>query len=218
MTYDDHAARGPRLHQPVAQADDWEALYRSDEMPATPVDRDVVALARTLTPGTALDLGCGAGQNSIWLAEHGWEVLGVDIAGSAIGRAESAAQAAGVSATFECDDLTTWNTHDRFDLVISTYALPPRGRGRIHALTVARDAVAPHGVALVAEFEVSLAAAGWMSEEHLATLDELTEMFAGFHLDRAEVLVAAHGHGDAVRELPIAIVTARHPGRLKTAT
>jgi len=212
VTSDEGVARDARAQHATDPHVDWEAAYAGASMPATPVDRDVVALARALAPGSALDLGCGAGQNSIWLAERGWDVLGVDIAGSAIGRAEAAAAEAGVRARFECDDITTWRTDARFDLVISTYALPRRGRGRTHALTVARDAVAPAGVALVAEFEVSLAGTGWMAEDHLVTLEEITQMFPGFHLDRAEVLRAGHGHDGATRELPIAIVEARHPG------
>ncbi|TEU17501.1 MAG: methyltransferase domain-containing protein, partial [Anaerolineales bacterium] len=31
-----------------------------------------------LSPGRALDLGCGTGTNCIYLVRHGWEVVGVD--------------------------------------------------------------------------------------------------------------------------------------------
>ena len=31
-----------------------------------------------IPPGDALDLACGSGRHSIWLAEHGWRVTGVD--------------------------------------------------------------------------------------------------------------------------------------------
>ncbi len=37
---------------------------------------DAVELA---TPGNALDLACGRGRNAIFLTEHGWSVIGVDI-------------------------------------------------------------------------------------------------------------------------------------------
>jgi SAM-dependent methyltransferase len=216
----EHHREHDRLHDhdldapDIGDAVDWEAVYAGD-VPDTPVDSDLMALAQTLTPGSALDLGCGSGQNSIWLAERGWSVLGVDIASGAIERARETAARAGVDAAFEAGDVTTWRSADRYDLVISTYALPPRGRGRVHALTAARDAVAAGGTALVAEFETSLASAGWMAEENLVTLDEITEAFPGFHLARAEVRVTSHSHGRDVRELPIAIVVARHPGPLR---
>lgn len=211
VTHDDHGAADASGHMAAGPDIDWEAAYSGD-MPDTPIDTDVVELARDLRPGTALDLGCGSGQNSIWLAQRGWQVHGVDIAASAIRRAQQAAATAGVEAVFEVADVTTWRTRERYDLVISTYALPPRGPGRRHALEVARDAVAPGGTALIAEFEISLADSGWMAEDHLVRLDDVTEMFPGFLLDRSEVRVAAHGHGSDSRELPIVFVIARHPG------
>lgn len=189
---------------------EWEAVYAGD-VPESPVDSDLVSLASSLQPGTALDLGCGAGQNSIWLAQRGWRVHGIDIASGAIERAQLAAAGAGVEATFETADVTTWRTRERFDLVISTYALPPRGTGRDHALVTARDAVAPGGTALVAEFDVSLAASSPMTEENLVSLDEITSVFEAFDLERAEVHVAGHGHGAGDRQLAIVIVIAHLP-------
>jgi tellurite methyltransferase len=50
-----------------------------------------------LTGGTALDLACGRGQNSIWLAQHNYRVLAVDVSGVALafGEAEAARQGVG---------------------------------------------------------------------------------------------------------------------------
>jgi len=193
---------------------DWEAAYDGD-IPDTPVDQDVVRVTRELQPGTALDLGCGSGQNSIWLGARGWRVHGVDIARGAIERAQAAAATAGVEATFEQADVTTWRTSERFDLVISTYALPSRGPGRVHALTVARDAVAAGGTLLMAEFDESLAASGWMARDHLVSLDEITDALAGFELEQAEVRVTQHSHGGETNDLPVVLVVARHPGPLR---
>jgi SAM-dependent methyltransferase len=192
---------------------DREAAYTGD-VPQSPVDPDVVRVASELEPGTALDLGCGSGQNSIWLGARGWRVHCVDIARGAIERAESAAAKAGIKATFEKADVTHWRTKDRFDLVISTYALPSRGPGRINALTVARDAVAPGGTLLIAEFDESLAASGWMAADHLVSLGEITEALPGFELEQAEVRVTKHRHGSEADDLPVVMVVARHPGPL----
>ncbi|MSX07371.1 MAG: methyltransferase domain-containing protein, partial [Actinobacteria bacterium] len=49
-----------------------------------------------LTPGNALDAGCGAGAEAIWLAEQGWRVTGADISGSALATAAQQAEAVGV--------------------------------------------------------------------------------------------------------------------------
>jgi len=50
--------------------------------------------------GRALDLGCGTGTNVIYLARHGFDVVGVDAAWLALFKARRKAQAAGVRAGF----------------------------------------------------------------------------------------------------------------------
>jgi SAM-dependent methyltransferase len=48
-----------------------------------------------LPAGRALDLGCGTGTNSLYLARHGWDATGIDFAGPAIARAREKAVRAG---------------------------------------------------------------------------------------------------------------------------
>ena len=60
----------------------------------------------TLTPGSALDLGCGVGDNAIFLAQHGFTVTGVDFADAAIERARAKAHDDGVDVSFIVDDVT----------------------------------------------------------------------------------------------------------------
>ena len=57
-------------------------------------------------PGKALDLGCGTGTNSIYLAQHGWEVTGIDFVPRAIGATRRKAAVAGASPTFIVGDVT----------------------------------------------------------------------------------------------------------------
>ena len=66
-----------------------------------------------LTPGRALDVGCGTGTNSLTIATLGWQVVGVDFAAPAIAQAQTkAAQVqtklteAGGSVTFMQADVT----------------------------------------------------------------------------------------------------------------
>lgn len=49
-----------------------------------------------LNPGQALDIGCGTGTNSLYLAQLGWRVLGVDFVGKALRTARSRAGSAGL--------------------------------------------------------------------------------------------------------------------------
>lgn len=57
-------------------------------------------------PGRAIDLGCGEGDNAIFLAQQGFDVTAVDFAPSAIAKAQDKAREAGVEVTFVVDDLT----------------------------------------------------------------------------------------------------------------
>jgi SAM-dependent methyltransferase len=50
-------------------------------------------------------LGCGTGTNSVWLAQQGFEVTGIDLAPLAIERADKRARAAGVKVRFLLADV-----------------------------------------------------------------------------------------------------------------
>ena len=72
-------------------------------------------------PGRALDLGCGTGSNAVYLAEQGWDVVGIDFVPSAIARAKERALAMGAHASFVAGDVTDLRQAGvlgAFDLVI----------------------------------------------------------------------------------------------------
>jgi cyclopropane fatty-acyl-phospholipid synthase-like methyltransferase len=72
-----------------------------------------------LRPGRALDLGCGEGDNAIFLAQHGFTVTALDFAPAAIAKAKAKAQAAGVDVEFVVDDLTKLRrVRGPFDLLV----------------------------------------------------------------------------------------------------
>ncbi len=50
--------------------------------------------SRRVAPCRALDLGCGTGSNAVFLAQHEFDVTGVDYATSAIEKARQKADAA----------------------------------------------------------------------------------------------------------------------------
>ena len=71
------------------------------------------------SPGRALDLGCGTGTNVIQLAQHGWQVVGVDFVKKAVRMAEYKAELSGVEAEFIVDDVSKLVAVDGlFDLVL----------------------------------------------------------------------------------------------------
>lgn len=59
---------------------------------------------RALPPGRAIDLGCGAGGKSLYLAARGWQVTGVDKSPDAVRQAKRKAAEHGLDVDFvECD-------------------------------------------------------------------------------------------------------------------
>jgi cyclopropane fatty-acyl-phospholipid synthase-like methyltransferase len=109
---------------------------------------------RGLPPGRALDLGCGTGTNCIYLARHGWEVVGVDFSILAIWRARRKAHRAGVDCQFYWGDVTDLAfLADPFDMALDIgclHSLPPE-RWRRYAAGVAR-LVQPGGLYLLYTF------------------------------------------------------------------
>jgi SAM-dependent methyltransferase len=61
-------------------------------------------------PGRALDIGCGTGTNAIYLAQHGFEVVGTDVAWLAIRKARRKAREASVDIAFHTGDATKLGT------------------------------------------------------------------------------------------------------------
>ena len=58
---------------------------------------ELMALVQKQPAARALDLGCGYGRSSIYLAQHGWQVDGVDFVPQAVEVARQRAAAAGVA-------------------------------------------------------------------------------------------------------------------------
>ncbi|MCF2572053.1 class I SAM-dependent methyltransferase [Brevibacterium sp. UCMA 11754] len=83
-----------------------------------------------LEPGSALDSGCGAGAEAIWLADKGWDVTGADIADTALNYAEDRAATAGMAGriAWAQADLSVWEPETQYDLVTTHYAHPAMGQ------------------------------------------------------------------------------------------
>lgn len=80
---------------------------------------ELVEFVQTYPPGKAIDLGCGTGTNSIYLAKNKWKVTGVDFVGKAIRTARKKAINAGVEVRFVVDDVTRLaKVDEKFDLIL----------------------------------------------------------------------------------------------------
>jgi 2-polyprenyl-3-methyl-5-hydroxy-6-metoxy-1,4-benzoquinol methylase len=58
-----------------------------------------------IKPCRVVDLGCGAGNHAVWLAEQGFDVTGIDISREAVGHAVALASRKGVTCRFVAVDL-----------------------------------------------------------------------------------------------------------------
>ena len=130
----------------------WEERYAGEEKVwSGKPNPQLVAEVSRLTPGTALDVGCGEGGDVIWLARRGWRVTGADFAANGLARAARHAEEAGVAD--RCDwwqvDARTFAAGGRsYDLVTTHFLHPPDG-GMVEVTRRLSEAVAPGGHLLV---------------------------------------------------------------------
>ncbi|MFC4126179.1 class I SAM-dependent methyltransferase [Nocardia rhizosphaerae] len=130
----------------------WENFYREREQIWTGnANKTLVREVTGLTPGTALDLGCGEGGDAIWLATEGWQVTAVDISATAMERGARHAADAGVRISWERHDLDESFPEGTFDLVSAQFLHSPveRPDERQAILRKAAAAVAPGGALVI---------------------------------------------------------------------
>jgi methyl halide transferase len=99
------------MPQPHSDDDhrDWDERYRQGQAPwdtGRPSPELVRVLAEErVTPGRALELGCGTGTNALYLAGQGFSVTAVDGSSVAIERARQRAARQGLAAEFVQGDV-----------------------------------------------------------------------------------------------------------------
>ena len=131
----------------------WEARYGERErIWSGAANRALVDVVSPLKPGSALDLGCGEGGDSLWLAEAGWQVTGADISATALERAAVQAHSRGLGA-----EAVSWLQVDlgedfppgTYDLVSACFLASPVQLKRGKVLRRAADAVTAGGTLLI---------------------------------------------------------------------
>jgi SAM-dependent methyltransferase len=136
---------------------------------------EVVEGPARLPPGRAVDLGSGTGRNAIYLARHGWDVVGVEMSGYAVEVSRRKATEQGAPARFVQGDVTKLPDLDigaAFNLFMDGgcyHTLPP---GRRDAFGESVTAVAaPRARLIMIGFRQSLSA-GTQADELLKRLPD----------------------------------------------
>jgi SAM-dependent methyltransferase len=171
------------------RAKDWEAA-------PNPL---VVQTCAGMPPGRALDLACGSGRNSIWLAERGWKVTAVDGAASAIEILRQRASELGVTVDARVADLEK----DEFEIEESCWDLVAMCFYLQRSLFErAKRGVQPGGLVLAI---VHIVESGEEATEHRLMPGELKQYFSD-----CEILHYYEGKSrDAAHKRPVAEIVAR---------
>lgn len=130
----------------------WEKHYQAMSPVSSGVPGKIlVRFTEALTPGKALELGCGRGDDAVWLAQKGWQVTAVDLAYQALDYASANAQRNNVSerVTFSRYDLTQDFPEGAFDLIVASFLEAPMAFDRFAIFRRALSHVAPGGMLLI---------------------------------------------------------------------
>ena len=101
---------------------------------SNPVHSEVLEAMESLSPGKALDLGCGQGRNALFLAQHGFEVTAVDQNELALEILQSIVVQEDLEMTVGLYDINSANLKQSYDLIVSTVVLMFLQADRIPAI------------------------------------------------------------------------------------
>lgn len=165
-------------------SEDWDARYREEgRIWSGNPNSALVAEIDGLTPGTALDVGCGEGADAIWLAQHGWTVTAIDVSQVALDRARTGAAETGTTIEWTLGSIS--DNRRTFDLV-SAFYLPIHRES--NALAALLEAVAPGGTLLVvhhAEFNPEHAKAhGFDPDDYLRVNEIAADLGPGWRIEK----------------------------------
>lgn len=117
----------------------YRAMYRVGFKPwdsgiPPPELKELIEGPEARTAGKALDLGCGTGTNVLYMAQHGWDVTGIDFVPKALNAARAKAKAANLSPRLIQGDVTRLpelGIGDGYSLVFDLgclHSIPPGSR------------------------------------------------------------------------------------------
>lgn len=122
---------------------------------------ELLAFIEQNPSGRAIDLGCGTGTNVITLAQHGWDVIGVDFSRLAIQKARRKAAAAKVDVKLKKADASQLpGINGPYDLALDMGCFHNLGEKQNAYLDRLEEILAPNGY--------------WLLYAHLRDADDTT--------------------------------------------
>lgn len=144
-----------------------------------------------------LDIGCGEGRNSVWLAQAGCRVTGIDISTTALDKAAKLAAERSVEVQWIHADVRNWQWEaERFDAVVCIFIqfAAPEGRQRIFAGI--QSTLVAGGYLVLQGYtprQLQYCSGGPRDPDHLYTPELLEHSLPGFeivHMDEHEAVLA----------------------------
>jgi len=159
----------------------WDSKYDSEvylfgEKPIAFLEDNVALLPR----GRALDVAMGEGRNGVFLARHGFDVLGLDISQKGLDKAHKLAAKFNVNIETRVVDLETHILEkNAYDVILCTYYM------QRDLFLQFKDALKPGGMVLIETYnQDDVAKYGNIPEKWALKTNELLETFRGFKIIR----------------------------------
>ena len=102
----------------------WNTRYREGVVHFAKADPGVVSvLSQIQTPGLAVDIACGSGRHTLWLARKGWRADALDVSDAALEQLQDIIDRENMPAIQPLRvDLDQWRPEEnRYDLALMAY-------------------------------------------------------------------------------------------------
>ncbi len=114
------------VEDPGRGAQAWDEGHTASGPELADPDPTVVGATQGFLPGTVLDLACGRGRHSLWLAEQGWQVTAVDFSRTALDQLRQEAGRRGLDIDVQLGDARAWTPPVAgYDLVLLSFVHLP---------------------------------------------------------------------------------------------
>jgi cyclopropane fatty-acyl-phospholipid synthase-like methyltransferase len=178
----------------------WDQRYSAPEyIFGTGPNLFLASQRHLFKPGDrVLDIACGEGRNSVWLASLGCDVLGMDVSPLALNKARQLAADRAVTVAWQEADVRSWQWQpDAFDAVVCIFIQFADPSQRARLFSGLQATLKPGGKLVLQGYtpkQVEYKTGGPPQAAHMYTTAMLRDAFAGLDI------VHLHEHEDVLSE------------------